>query len=73
MVKKIKEHIKEKETGALSHLVTQFLNKHASVSSRHVIEEKLEHLRKKGGKSIAQALTYGEKDSLKTRKTQRHG
>ena len=60
-VKKVKEHIKEKETGSLSQLMTQYLNKHTSVTTRQVIQDKLDYLNKKGGKSAAQALTYGKK------------
>ena len=59
-VKKVKEHIKEKETGSLSQLMTQYLNKHTSVTTRQVIQDKLDYLKKKGGKSAAQALTYGK-------------
>ena len=58
-VKNVKEHIKEKETGSLSQLMTQYLNKHTSVTTRQVIQDKLDYLNKKGGKSAAQALTYG--------------
>ena len=59
-VKKVKEQIKEKKAGSLSQLMTQYLNKHTSVTTRQVIQEKLDHLKKKGGKSVAQALTYGK-------------
>ena len=60
-VKKVKEHIKEKETGSLSQLMTQYLNKHTSVTTRQVvIQDKLDYLNKKGGKTAAQALTYGK-------------
>ena len=63
-MKKVKEHIKEKETGSLSQLMTQYLNKHTSVTTRQVIQDKLDYLNKKGGKSVAQALTYGKANSV---------
>ena len=59
-VKKVKEHIKDKESESLSQLMIQYLNKHTCVTRRQVIQENLDHLKKKGGKSAAQALTYGK-------------
>ncbi len=60
LLRKVKEHLKPGDAGALAQLVTQFLNKHAAVTTETVVQEKMQYLQKKGGKSVAQALTYGE-------------